>query len=247
MMSAYLLPIALLVLLAAAFAVSVLWQKSRGIAVALAVVLPLAAAVGLYRWRAAPPPAPAAEAPVAAAPQAPAPAPRPIPAPASTPGGPGEVPAPNSPEVEKLVADLEAKLKADPDQWQGWALLGRVRMEQGRFADASEALARSHALVPDNDLVGVAYAEALLRASPDQRFPPEAVALLERAAHASPPDDKAVFFLGMHKMMSGAPGEAADLWESMLPRVGPEAVAALKPQIAAARAAAAGAAAPARP
>ena len=235
-MSTYLLPIALLVLLAAAFAVSVLWQKSRGIAIALAVVLPLAAAVGLYRWRAAP--VPVAQAPATVAEPA-------APAPESTPADAGAVPAPNSPEVEKLVADLEAKLKANPDQWQGWALLGRVRLEQGRFVDARDALAKAHALVPDNDLVGVAYAEALLRASPDQRFPAQAVALLERAAKADPPDNKAVFFLGMHKMISGKPGEAADLWESMLPRLDPTAVEALKPQIAAARAAAAGAAAPA--
>jgi len=241
-MSTYLLPIALLVLLAAAFAVSVLWQKSRGLAVALAVVLPLAAAAGLYTWRPAPPPA-VADAPVVAPAESPAPAPAPAQAPA-TPTDPGAVPAPNSPEVEKLVADLEAKLQADPNQWQGWALLGRVRMEQGRFADAREALSQAHALVPDNDLVGVAYAEALLRASPDQRFPPEAVALLERAAQANPPDNKAVFFLGMHKMISGQPGEAADLWESMLPRLDPEAAQALKPQITAARAAAAGIAPP---
>jgi len=244
-MSTYLLPIALLVLLAAAFAVSVLWQKSRGLAVALAVVLPLAAAAGLYTWRPAPPPA-VADAPATAPAETPAPAPAPAPA---TPADTGAVPAPNSPEVEKLVADLEAKLQANPDQWQGWALLGRVRMEQGRFADAREALSQAHALVPDNDLVGVAYAEALMRASSDQRFPPEAVALLEHAAKADPPDNKAVFFLGMHKMISGQPGEAADLWESMLPRLDAAAVEALKPQIAAARAAAAGAAppAPARP
>jgi cytochrome c-type biogenesis protein CcmH len=218
-MSGFLLPAALLVLLAVAFAVSALWQKSRGLAIAIAIALPLAAA-GLYAWRGTPagldvkPPAPVAATADPAAPAAPA-------------------------DVDKLIADLEARLKADPGQWEGWALLGRVRMEQERFEDARTALAKAHELAPDNDTVAVAYAESMLRASEDRRFPPEAVALLERAAKADPPNETGLFLLGMHRMLSGAPGEAADLWESLLPRLDETAAAALAPQIAAARAAAA--------
>jgi cytochrome c-type biogenesis protein CcmH len=220
-MSAYLLPLALLVLLAAAFAVSVLWQRSRPLAIALAVVLPLAAA-GLYAWR-GPPAAGDTQADPGATP--------------ADGANPAEAALP--PELAPLAQDLEGKLKADPDNWENWALLGRVRMEQGRFAEARGALAKAHSLVPDDNLVAVGYAEALLRASPDQRFPPEAVALLERAAGAEPPDERAVFFLGMHRMLSDQPAAAADLWESLLPRLDETAAAALRPQIEAARAAAA--------
>jgi cytochrome c-type biogenesis protein CcmH len=220
-MSGFLLPAALLVLLAVAFAVSALWQASRGLAIAIAIALPLAA-VGLYAWRGTP-----AAIDVAPAPVATAPAP-------STPG-----------DIEAMVADLEAKLAAEPDQAEGWSLLGRVRMEQGRFGDARDAFAKAHALLPDENTIAVAYAEAMLRASPDRRFPPEAVALLERAARADPPDERGVFFLGMHRMLSDKPGEAADLWESLLPRLDEKAAAALMPQITAARAAAANPGAPA--
>jgi cytochrome c-type biogenesis protein CcmH len=214
-MSGFLLPAALLVLLAVAFAVSALWQASRGLAIAIAIALPLAA-VGLYAWRGTP-----AAIDVAPAPVATAPAP-------STPG-----------DIEAMVADLEAKLAAEPDQAEGWSLLGRVRMEQGRFGDARDAFAKAHALLPDENTIAVAYAEAMLRASPDRRFPPEAVALLERAARADPPDERGVFFLGMHRMLSDQPAAAAELWESLLPRIDEAAAAALRPQIAAARAAAA--------
>jgi cytochrome c-type biogenesis protein CcmH len=220
-MSGFLLPAALLVLLAVAFAVSMLWQRSRGLAIALAVVLPLAAA-SLYAWRGTP---------AALDPQAVA-----TPAPAEPTTG---VPAPQPADIEGLVAELERKLAEDPSQWEGWALLGRVRMEQGNVPGAVEAFAKAHALVPDNDAVAVGYAEALLRASPEGRFPPEAVAMLEKAARAEVPDERALFFLGMHRMLSGAPGEAADLWERLLPRLDPTAAQALLPQIAAAREAAA--------
>ena len=226
-MSAYLLPVALLVLLAVAFAVSVLWQRSRTLAVALAIVLPLAAA-GLYVWRGPPAAAGDARAPVAATP------------PAGTPDATPPAAAAGAPAyLEALAANLEAKLQAEPGNWEGWATLGRVRMEQERFAAARDAFAKAHAIVPDDTTVAMGYAEALLRASPDQRFPPEAVALLERAVRADPPDDRAVFFLGMHRMLSDQPAAAAELWESLLPRIDEAAAAALRPQIAAARAAAA--------
>ncbi|MGH8028585.1 MAG: tetratricopeptide repeat protein [Arenimonas sp.] len=223
-MSGFLLPAALLVLLAVAFAVSALWQRSRQLAIAIAIVLPLAAA-GLYAWRGTPEALDDAPLPVAAAPVA---------TPEGTP------PAPQTPaEVDKLVADLEATLEAEPNRWEGWELLGRVRMEQGRYPDAVNAFSMAHDIVPDNNAVAVGYAEALLRASPDKRFPPEAVAMLEHAARTDPPDQKGMFFLGMHRMLSGQPGEAADIWEALLPNLEKSAADALRPQIAAARTAAA--------
>jgi cytochrome c-type biogenesis protein CcmH len=223
-MTAYLLPVALLALLAVAFAVSVLWQRSRPLAFALAIV-PLVAA-GLYAWRSQPTASVESGAPAAATPTASTPAPASAAAQAGAPTG-----------GDAAVADLEAKLQAAPDRWEDWALLGRIRMEQGQFAAARDAFAKAHGLVPDNDAVAVGYAEALLRASPDQRFPPEAVVLLERAVRADPPDERAVFFLGIQRMLEDQPGAAADLWESLLPRVDEAAAATLRPQIAAALAA----------
>jgi cytochrome c-type biogenesis protein CcmH len=223
-MSGFLLPAALLVLLAVAFAISALWQKSRGLAIAIAVVLPLAAA-GLYAWRGTPAALDAAPAPAPVADTSPT---------AAAPVDPAQAAA----EAERLIADLEARLETEPGRWEGWALLGRVRMEQGRFDDARIAFAKAHELAPDNHAVGVGYAEAQLRASPDKRFPPEAVALLEASAQADPPDEKGVFLLGMHRLLSGDPGAAADLWESLLPQLDPKAAEALMPQITAARAAA---------
>jgi cytochrome c-type biogenesis protein CcmH len=217
-MSGFVLPAALLVLLVAAFAVSALWQSSRRLALAIAIALPVLAA-GLLLWRGT---APAIDAP---------------PPVAATPADAADAPRDAAPvDVEALVADLERKLEADPSQWEGWVLLGRVRLDQGDTAAARAAFARAHQLVPDNDLVAVGYAETLMRTDPEQRFPPEAVALLERAAQAQPADERALFFLGLHRLASGEPAAAADLWETLLPRLPPDAAVALRQQIAAARA-----------
>jgi cytochrome c-type biogenesis protein CcmH len=209
-MTGFLLPAALLVLLAVAFAVSMLWAKSRGLALALALGLPLAAA-GLYAWRGTP----AALAPGATTPAA-------------------DVRHPGV-DIDAALQEVEARVAADPSDWEGWVVLGQARMQRGDYDAARDALANAHKLVPDDDAIGVGYAEALMRTDPNHRFPAEAVALLLRAAKANPPNERAVFFLGMDRMQAGHPDQAAELWETLLPGLDPAAAAALRKQIDIAR------------
>jgi cytochrome c-type biogenesis protein CcmH len=208
-MTSFLFPAALLVLLAVAFAVSALWTSSRRLAIALAVAVPLAA-IGLYAWRGTPA--------------------------ALEPGATTPVAAPaNQPDMDAALAQVEARLKADPGDWEGWVVLGQARMERQEYALARAALAQAHALKPDEPAIGVGYAEALMRTDPNHRFPAEAVALLLKAAKANPPNERAVFFLGMDRMQAGEPAQAAKLWETLLPTLDPAAAQALRKQIDIAR------------
>jgi cytochrome c-type biogenesis protein CcmH len=223
-MSPYLLPVALIVLLAVAFAASLLWQRARTLALALAIGLPLVA-IGWVAWRGMPAAtAPTTEAPadVVAAPVAPR-------SPVATP----------TEQVNATFAELDRRVLDNPNDWEAWALKGRMHLQLQQLDAAVNALQMAHSIRPDDDTIGVAYAEALMRTSPDHTFPPEALALVERAAKATPPDPHAVFFLGMHRMQSGDPGAAADLWETLLPGLAPSEADALRTQIAAAREAAA--------
>ena len=233
-MSSFVLPAALLVLLAVAFAVAVLWQSSRRLALAIAIGLPLAA-IALYAWRGTP----AALEPGATAPAEP---PATIADAAET--------ASVQEQVEAALAEVRGRIAANPDDWEALAQLGNIHMQLQQFDEARDAFAKAHAVQPDNHTIAISYAESLLRTSQDRRFPPEAVALLERAAKASPPDERGVFFLGVHLMQSGKPGEAADLWESLIGVVEANTAASLRRQIDAARAAQAqldGGAAPVAP
>jgi cytochrome c-type biogenesis protein CcmH len=91
---------------------------------------------------------------------------------------------------------------------------------------------------PDDTDLGVEYAEALLRTSPDHRFPPEAVAMLNKAIAANPQNQRALFFVGLNQMQSDQLKEAAATWESLLPLLEPAAAASLRVEINAVRAAA---------
>lgn len=196
----------LLGLVALAFAISALWQRSRALALGLAIAVPLAAA-GLYLLEGAPEAL-----------------------------DPANVKPPET--MEQAVAQLERRLKGEPESFETLVVLARSYMATGRFNEARDTYARAVKLQPQDVDVPVEYAEAMLRSSADRRFPPEAVALLERAVESNPRNERALFFLGMQRFQSGQPAESAALWERLLPLLQPEAAAALRPQVDAARQAA---------
>ena len=193
----------LLGVLALAFVLSALWQRSRALALGLALAVPLCAA-GIYLFKGAP----------AAL-------------------DPANVKAPET--VEEAVAQLQRRLKDEPESFETQVVLARSYMATERYAEARDAYARALELKPDDVDVPVEYAEALLRTSPDRHFPPQAVAMLERAVERNPDNERALFFLGMHQFQSGEPARAAATWERLLPLLQPDAAAALRQQVNAAR------------
>ena len=136
------------------------------------------------------------------------------------------------------IAELEAELKRDPRQVEGWRLLARAYREQQRPADARGAFARVAALAPDDDDAQVEYAEARALADPQRRFDEEAVASLQRVLQRAPQHQRARWFLGIAQRQAGDPAAAAHTWEPLLSLVDAATAASLRPQIDAARAAA---------
>ena len=198
-MASFALPALLVGCLAIAFAISLLWGRSRVLAIALALAVPLAAA-GWY-W---------------------------------TKGRPAEAKPPGT--LAEAVAQLEGLTKADPKNFSDMAALARAHMAAGDYAKARDAYQRALALQPGQSALYVEYAESLLRTSPDRRFPPEAVALLERALAAEPGDQRALFFLGLHQRQSGQPAAAVQTWEKLLAQLDVASSAELRKQVDAARA-----------
>lgn len=203
-MSQFVFIAVLLGLLAAAFAVSALWQSSRRLALALALGLPLAAG-GLYYLK-------------------------------GTPDAldPANRVAPRT--IDDAIAMLQRQLAKDPDNLEGRVLLARSYMASQQFDKARDNYAKAIALAPQDVDLPVEYAEALMRTSPDHRFPPQAVTMLENAVEKNPQNQRALFFLGMHRMQSGDPVAASATWERLLPLLSPDAGAVLRQQINAARA-----------
>ncbi len=137
--------------------------------------------------------------------------------------------------MQDAISQLEAALQRNPQQVEGWRLLGRAYAEQARALDARSAFARAAALAPDDSDAQAEYAESRAKAAPNNRFDAEAVATLARTLDRDPKHERSRWFLGIAQRQAGEHAKAAATWEPLLSQVDARTAAALRPQIDAAR------------
>jgi cytochrome c-type biogenesis protein CcmH len=143
-----------------------------------------------------------------------------------------------APDMEQAVAGLAAKMAENPDDVEGWVLLGRAYKQMQRFTESRDALAKAIALAPEQPDVMVEYAEAMAMAAPERRIEGEPRALLEKALAANPQHQRALWLLGISDAQAGDAAGAVRRWETLLPLLPPDSEVAksVGEQIAQARA-----------
>ncbi len=137
--------------------------------------------------------------------------------------------------LDEAIVALEATLKRDPNEPEGWRLLGRSYAAQERLAEAQDAFAEAVRLMPDEPTLLVEAAQSRLYANPQRLMDTEGVALLQRALAIDPGHQRALWFLGVAQRQAQQPDEAARTWESLMSLVDPAAARSLRVQIDAAR------------
>ncbi len=148
--------------------------------------------------------------------------------------------AADAPDMEQAVQGLAQRLREDPDNLDGWLLLGRAYKAMERFEPALEALTQAYRLAPDNPDVMIEYAEGKALAAPRRRIEGENLALIEQAVELQPDHQRGIWLLGVAAMQGGRPKDAVDRWETLRQLISSDlsAVQALDEQIEAARQAA---------
>ncbi|MDR6840462.1 cytochrome c-type biogenesis protein CcmH [Pseudoxanthomonas sacheonensis] len=137
--------------------------------------------------------------------------------------------------LEAAIAELRTELKRNPNQPEGWQLLGRTLASEGKPAEASDAFAQAVKLLPDDPNLLVEAAQARLYASPDRKLDAQAIAWVQHALSQQPGHQRATWLLGISQRQNGHPAEAAKTWEPLLSEVDPATAATLRQQIDAAR------------
>ncbi|WP_305805465.1 cytochrome C biogenesis protein [Stenotrophomonas sp. YIM B06876] len=140
--------------------------------------------------------------------------------------------------LEDGIARLQAALERDPQRADGWALLARSQLELGRTEAAAASYRRAVQLAPAESVLLVEAAQARAQADPDHQFDDTALQWLQQAREQAPDNERAVWLIGIVQRQRGHAAQAAQTWETLLPRLEPGAAAALREQIDAARAAA---------
>ena len=94
-------------------------------------------------------------------------------------------------QIVAMVDSLARRLKARPDDADGWALLARSYQALGRFPEAADAYAHADALIPDNAALLADYADVLAMAQ-GRKLAGKPAALAQRALAIDPNHRKAL-------------------------------------------------------
>jgi len=133
-----------------------------------------------------------------------------------------EMPSPEA--INNMVAKLADKLKNDPDNLEGWVMLGKSYKVLERHADAVKAYERAYQLAQDNADVILPYAEAITLASGGnwagkpmelvqkvlKREPGHVTALWFAAVANAQQDDKKTALVYLRKLVSVLPENSQD-------------------------------------
>ena len=100
-------------------------------------------------------------------------------------------------EMEVIVAQLQQRMAENPDDPEGWLILGRTLKTMQRYAEAITALSNANRLVPGTPLIIIELAEAKLFASEIPEITAEIKQLIESALAIDPHQQKGLWLLGM--------------------------------------------------
>jgi cytochrome c-type biogenesis protein CcmH len=119
--------------------------------------------------------------------------------------------------IRGMVDGLAARLEQQPDDVEGWRMLGRSWAVLGETAKAAEAYAQVASRLPDDVTAQVDYAEALLaQQSIEQPPSPEVVAQLQEILQLDDDNPIALFHLGRAAAARGDTAAAVRHWQRLI-------------------------------
>lgn len=140
---------------------------------------------------------------------------------------PGDDAAPAAavdPAQPLTIAELEAKARANPLDWEAWQELGFAYYADGQYDQAAKAYRQAVEGAPDSAELWGALGEARVLASKDDPMPPLAVAAFEKALELDPKQQRARYYLAAKRDMGGDHEGAIAEWLAILAEAPPGAV-----------------------
>jgi cytochrome c-type biogenesis protein CcmH len=120
-----------------------------------------------------------------------------------------------SEQIEGMVANLAQRLKSQPDDAEGWMMLGRSYTALGRYPDAVIAFRRAVALVPGDATLLSDFADVLGMAQ-GKRLAGEPAQLVQQALDIDPRHVKALALAGSVAFEARDYGAARGYWERLV-------------------------------
>ena len=123
-------------------------------------------------------------------------------------------------QIRAMVDGLAERLENEPDDIEGWLMLGRSRMVLEEPELAKAAFERAMALAPDRPEVLLGYASSLLKPGETPDSDPivnaDAATVYEKLTNLTPDDPAPRWLLGLAAAQSGDKAAAIGHWQDLL-------------------------------
>ena len=130
-------------------------------------------------------------------------------------GTPGAAVVDENHSMDDAISALQARLQAQPDDVEGWRMLGRSYMSVQRFGDAAQAFRRVVNLSAGDTAAHIDYAEARVMTDQEGIVGPIGDEFIALAA-AAPDNPKAAWYAGLAEYERGDVEAARMHWEKLL-------------------------------
>ena len=117
--------------------------------------------------------------------------------------------------LEEMIEKLASRLKEQPNNAEGWFMLGRSYMSLKRYKEAVNALEKTNQLIPNNPVVMLRYADALTMLKGGQ-ISGKPFELIKKAVELKPDDPTGLWLLGMGYEEQGNYSKAISYWNLLL-------------------------------
>ncbi|HTJ55193.1 MAG TPA: c-type cytochrome biogenesis protein CcmI [Nitrosospira sp.] len=124
------------------------------------------------------------------------------------------------PDFSSVLENLIARLKNQPDDMEGWLMLGRTYAMMQRFSEAKEVYEKVLALAPENPEVITDYADIVAMTNNGSLIG-KPLELINKALRLDPQNPKALALAGTAEFERRRYKDAAAYWERLLVLVPP--------------------------
>ena len=148
---------------------------------------------------------------------------------AANPGDANQTTATNESDelsMDQLIARLKQNLEENPDNPEGWMMLGRTLKSMQQYPEALSAIEKADKLLPGSPVIMVELAEAQLFASGNPIMDGDIYQLLTDAVSMDPQQQKGLWLLGMAESQAGNYKTAIGYWTTLQGMLDPSSGAA---------------------
>lgn len=123
--------------------------------------------------------------------------------------------------LEELIDSLRTRLRDSPADIEGWQMLGRAELTQGKAQAAREAFDKALLLAPDNAQIKVDLADAIAQTQ-GSVLDGRPIALIREALVTEPRNPKALALAGAYEVRQGNTAGALSHWKTLLTVLPPD-------------------------